>query len=194
MKAFFNELIKLVIIAGIVCIAVIKFDSCHRVPDQEVIGTKTEIRVDSFWQQQIVYKDRHFYHHDTVKTLVPANVDSSTAVTDYYTFKSVNDSFIGKNYRILLDDTLYMNSLWARRATIFVLQVDSVITHTNTISSKPKMKFYLGLSVSSNNAFDHQHIYFNAALQNKKEGVWVIGADPFNKQGQLTYLKKIKLK
>lgn len=194
MKKFFQEWFGKYGFGLIIPIAIIYFIFFHKgcnKPDQiKSIKSDTVVRItrttDTF------YRDRTVLKHDTIRTEIPVYVDTAFALLDYYTFKSVEDSFIGKNYHIKLFDTLYMNSLYARRATMSVTQIDSIITNTITLKDKPRIKGFAGLTVTSN--LDKSYIFVNGGLQTKKENICIVGYDPFNKQLQGTYLLKIKLK
>lgn len=163
------------------------FNKGCNTPDQaKEIKSDTVIRITT--NTDTFYRDRTVLKHDTIRTSYPIYIDTSKTIQDYYTFKSVEDSFIGKNYHIKIFDTLYMNSLHGRRAMISVTQIDSTIT----LKDKPKIKGYLGLSYSTNTGFDRNYIFLNAGLQTKKENLWILGYDPFNNQLQGSYLLKIK--
>lgn len=163
---------------------------CHKTNRVELIKSDTVVRITT--TTDTLYRDRTVLKHDTIRTEFPVYIDTNKSLVDYYTFKSVEDSFIGKNYRVLLYDTIYMNSLAGRRATISITQVDSIITNTITLKDKPRLKGFAGLTVTSN--LDKSYIFVNGGLQTKKENIWILGYDPFNKQLQGTYLLKIKLK
>lgn len=169
------------------------FNKGCNTPDQtKEIQSDTVIRITTI--TDTLFRDRTVLKHDTIRTEFPVYIDTNKSLVDYYTFKSVEDSFKGKNYHIKLFDTLYMNSLHARRAMISVTQVDSIITNTITLQDKPKIKGYLGLSYSTNPGFDRNYIFINGGLQTKKDNIWILGYDPFNNQLQGSYLLKIKLK
>jgi hypothetical protein len=112
--------------------------------DLDSSDTTKTVRVDTFIQLDTFYRDRNYYHYDSIKVEIPVYIDTNKTITDYFTFKSVQDSFIGKNYHIKLFDTLHQNSLHARRAEIKVLQVDSIIETTIT-NYRSANGFYIGL-------------------------------------------------
>ena len=104
---------------------------------------RIKVETDTF------YKDTGSIKSVPYAVYIPAKIDTPAAITDYYTFKSVQDSFIGKNYRVLLDDTLYMNSLFARKVQVTTTQTDSLI-HTTTTIRKSADGLYLGAETNLN--------------------------------------------
>lgn len=181
-----------VLLVSVIIIYLMFFKGCDSDKQIESIKSDTVIRITTI--TDTLFRDRTVLKHDTVRTEFPVYIDTNKSLVDYYTFKSVEDSFKGKNYHIKLFDTLYMNSLHGRRAMISVTQIDSIITNTITLKDKPKIKGYLGLSYSTNPGFDKNYLFINGGLQTKKENIWILGYDPFNEQLQGSYLHKIKLK
>lgn len=118
--------------------------SCNQKNTFDSSDTTNKVTVITEWKDTVIYRDHHYYHYDTLKTEIPVYIDTTKVITDYYTFKAVQDSFIGKNYHIRLFDTLHQNSIHGRRAEINVLQVDSII-ETAINNYKSANGFYLGL-------------------------------------------------
>lgn len=180
-------------IAGVIFWVLI-ISQCNRCGSDKIIQTKSDTIIRVTYTMDTFTKIINQIIHDSIRVEIPVYVDTQKTIEDYYTFKSVQDSFIGKNYKVLLNDTLYMNSLYARKAMISVRQVDSIITNTITLSEKPKVGILAGLTYSTNQKFEKNYLYLNGGIQTKKGHVIVIGADLMNGQYQGTYLYKLKIK
>lgn len=117
--------------------------------DKAEIISKTDTLVRIKMETDTFYKDTGSIKSVPYAVYVPAKIDTPAAITDYYTFKSVQDSFSGKNYKGFISDTLYMNSIFARQIRITTTQTDSLI-HTTTTIRKSADGLYLGAETNLN--------------------------------------------
>lgn len=131
------------LIAGIIVWFFIFRWACGEHKEQTEIVTKTDTVVRITHTTDSFYRDTGSIKVIPYFVQLPAEIDTPASILDYYTFKSIEDSFIGKNYWILVNDTLYMNSLFARKAQVQVTQTDSIF-HTTTTITKSADGLYLG--------------------------------------------------
>ena len=143
----------------------------------------------------IVYKPVPVTEYDSVA--YPVYVDSSETVKDYFVFRKydipLRDDSTAK---LSLKADVWKNNLQRAELTGDVFTKEKIIENTTvkTITEPKRIKGFIGISPGFDAKNFNVMVSGMAAIQDKKDHIYLLKYEPFRKQGEIGLLWKIRLK
>ena len=150
--------------------------SCSKKDNQEFALAKTiiEYKYDTVEVAAVLPKPPK---PDTIIIITPPeNVDTSAVIKEYYSKNIYNRPYSDSSISITLVDTVFENKLQKGTIEYKILRPTQVITNIFNPIDPPKRKLFLGAELRSDTSLS-----VNAYLLTKKERLYGVGYDPFNK-------------
>lgn len=143
----------------------------------------TSTHIDTLYKWDTVTQTHHTKPtlvHDTL--ILPANIDTAATIEDYYRRREYQDTIRDSVFEVYISDTVYKNRLFRRTHDSKVFLKERYIYRTDSIvipCPAPKARIFLGVGVGGWE--DKFSIAPGAALLTKKQHLYMINYDPFNK-------------
>lgn len=150
--------------------------SCNKTPELKYALAKTNIeyKYDTIKVAGVLPKPPK---PDTIILVTPPeNVDTSAVIKEYYSKNIYNRPFEDSSISITLVDTVFENKLQKGTIEYKILRPTQVITNIFNPVDPPKRKLFLGAELRSDTSLS-----VNAFLLDKKDRLFGVGYDPFNK-------------
>lgn len=170
-----------IILTVLLCIAVlIIYDfKCNGKKPKNVIKTDTVVtyitQVDTFYRTKL--KPVYRTHVDTFK-----RIDTVSIIKEYNTLNVYSDTLSDSNYKVVILDTLFRNSIYSRTAQVSITHKNTIVT--NTIL--PRSQWLVGGQVSAPQFSIVPVIHYQ-----RDKDVYGVGYNPFNRSITLGYSRKI---
>lgn len=192
------------VIAVLVVIIVLQ-RACHRevdcpeCPTFDTSAFVATLPID-YNKDCVIYKPQYYpvyEYRDTGSTRyipVPSNIDSLAVVEAYFTRNVVQDTIINdSNAFIVINDVVWMNEIQTRLVFPKVIRPHlKTVTKTVFKPVEPRTKVYIGFTIGA--GLNQFGAGAGALLQTKRDHVYGLTYDPFNKYGQFSVYWKIKLR
>lgn len=170
-----------IILTVLLCIAVlIIYDlGCNGKRPKNIIETDTVVtyvtQVDTFYRTKL--KPVYRTHIDTFK-----RIDTVNIIKEYNTLNVYSDTLSDSNYKVIILDTLFRNSIYSRKATISVTHKNTVVTNTVL----PRNQWFVGGQVSTPQFSVAPMIQYQ-----RDKNMYGVGYNPFHNSITITYSRKI---
>lgn len=142
----------------------------------EVLVSKTDTEYIKKTETKYV-KGEDIYHDTTIYVEVPAIVDTSAVILDYYAKNVFTDTFSIQYGKFIIRDTVQFNKVLGR--SYYADLLVPVITNTQIVKESPKVQVFAGLGtgVYNKNISDVSAHFF---LKTKKNTLFGVGAGVFD--------------
>lgn len=127
----------------------------------------------------------------------PVYIDSSETVKDYFVFRKydilLRDDSTAK---LCLKAEVWKNSLQRAELTGQIYTKEKIIENTTvkTITERKRIKGFVGIAPGFDAKNFNVTLSGMAAIQDKKDHIYLLQYEPFRKQGEIGLLWKIRLK
>lgn len=131
-----------------IAIGVILTSELHCGGSKDKVITRIDTFVTVTTLHDSFYRDTGSIVRVPIKTEVPVYIkDTGAVIADYFTYYKSDDTLMGEDYEIAINDILYMNRLWLREASVNITKRDTTINTTKTIT-KSANGLYIGAQLS----------------------------------------------
>lgn len=117
----------------------------------------------------------------------PGEIDTLAILKGYYTKRVFTDTVEDSCSRLIINDTVYMNSIISRELKNACFQKTITIKETKEIIKYPEEKPYISAGVSSSFKSVYGNVYYT-----RKKNTFGAGFDPINRSFIFSYQYKIR--
>lgn len=154
----------------------------------EVIVTKTDTKYIKKTETRYV-KGSDIYHDTTIYVDVPANVDTSAILLDYYAKNVFTDTFNIQYGKFIIRDTVQFNKVLGR--SYYADLLVPVVTNTQIVKERQKVQVFAGLGTGIYNK-NISEVSAHLFIKTRKNTLYGIGAGVFD--SKINYKFNILLK
>ena len=192
MKKLLNPILILICLLLLI---IVFTRECNQ-PTIEPQKTDTIIISDTIFRHDTIKLAGKVIKSDPIETIdcVFLDVDTAQILADYNRVKIYKRKlWADKLAYITTFDTVYQNSLLGSKIEVLFRTHDTTIIRTKIVPEKPRNKVYIGFSTALNEQMRY-NIYASALFQTKREHLYAVSIDPFDRAVMVSCYWKIRFK